>query len=51
MNQEVEFSEIRIIECMAIIDIDPTLTHFKPACMFLLIADRIKMDIQHITLL
>jgi hypothetical protein len=35
---------------MAVIDIDPTLPHFKPSCMFILIADRIKMDIKHITL-
>lgn len=32
---------------MAVIDIDPTLTHFKPTCMFLDIADRIKMDYEY----
>ena len=35
---------------MAVIDIDPTLTHFKPACMFSPIADRIKMDFKYLTL-
>lgn len=29
---------------MAVIDIDPSLTHFKPTCTFFDIADRIKMD-------
>ena len=35
---------------MAVIDIDPNLTHFKPICMYDYISDRIKMDFKHLTL-
>lgn len=35
---------------MAVIDIDPTLAHFKSTCMNKTIADRIKMDFQYITI-
>lgn len=36
---------------MAVIDIDPTLTPFKPICMINIISDRIKMDFEYITIL
>ena len=36
---------------MAVIDIDPNLSHFKPICTEYIISDRIKMDFESITIL
>jgi hypothetical protein len=36
---------------MAVIDIDPSLAHFKPTCIKYLISVRIKMDLKYITIL